>query len=286
MEAKGVPPPTWVTDRGPVVRAVPAPRRPRGPAHLLTLGVGPFAGSARRLRRQALELRVFQQVHSYTNFSFAEEPAFRRWRGHLAAWREHRAPIAGYGWWKPVLCLRHLRRLPAEEGILVFSDAGSLLPASLAESWQEALLAMRRFHVLAVIDIHFEERRYTKRATLRRFAEALDDTGAAREGQFLTGLFAFRRTPVAERLLMAWQRLAQELPLVDETLDPDGEDPDFNAHRHEQSLWSLLVKSAILGRAVRVDPQEPPVNLSGTRVLTLTAGYESRHLADFARRRD
>jgi len=144
---------------------------------------------------------------------------------------------------------------------------------------------MRRFDVMAIVEVEFEERLYTKRAALRRFAEALDGTGAATEGQFVTRLFALRRTPVVERLLTAWERLVQELPLVDEALEPEGEDPQFAAHRHEQSLWSLLLKCAILGRGVRLEPREPPVNLSGTRVLTLVNGFESRQLATFARQR-
>jgi len=275
----------WVESRGPFLRALPAPRRPRGPAHFLTLGVGSFEGSARRLRVEALELGVFDEVFSYTNFSFARGPRFKPWQGHLTAWRERRARIAGFGWWKPALCRRHLRRLPAREGVLVYSDAGTVLPASLAETWREALAVMRRFDVMAIVEVEFEERLYTKRAALRRFAEALDGTGAATEGQFVTRLFALRRTPVVERLLTAWERLVQELPLVDEALEPEGEDPQFAAHRHEQSLWSLLLKCAILGRGVRLEPREPPVNLSGTRVLTLVNGFESRQLATFARQR-
>jgi len=274
--------------RDPVVWPVPRPRGTLAPAaHLVTLGVGRFAAAPARLRSEALSLGVFGEVHAYTNFSWVAGREAEVWSRHMDAWREGRSRIAGFGWWKPVLCRRHLEApaLPHRSGVVVFSDAGSELEPVSARAWQEALVALQRFDVLAVVAPEYLERHYTKRAVLRRFAAALEQSSSLEDGQFITGLFALRKTPAALRLLEAWEALVQDVGLVNEEPDPLGEADYFITHRHEQSLWSLLLKCAILGRAIQVRQGGPLLNLSA-RVLILTSGYESSQLAKFSRRGD
>jgi len=165
-------------------------------AHLLTLGIGPYATAAEILQGEARALGIFNEVHAYTDFSFLSASEENLWRRHLDAWLHRQAKIAGFGWWKPVLCRHHLNRLPPSTGLLIFSDAGSRLEPVSAPSWRAALSVMRRFDVMAIVNTHFIEGRYTKRHTLQRFP--LEDTGARDEGQFLTGLFILRRTPIVK----------------------------------------------------------------------------------------
>ncbi|CAK0832363.1 unnamed protein product [Prorocentrum cordatum] len=275
----------------PTAKDSPCPEPARGTlapaAHLVTLGVGRFAAAPARLRSEALSLGVFGEVHAYTNFSWVAGREAEVWSRHMDAWREGRSRIAGFGWWKPVLCRRHLEApaLPHRSGVVVFSDAGSELEPVSARAWQEALVALQRFDVLAVVAPEYLERHYTKRAVLRRFAAALEQSSSLEDGQFITGLFALRKTPAALRLLEAWEALVQDVGLVNEEPDPLGEADYFITHRHEQSLWSLLLKCAILGRAIQVRQGGPLLNLSA-RVLILTSGYESSQLAKFSRRGD
>eukprot|EP00929_Paragymnodinium_shiwhaense_P093855 TRINITY_DN5416_c0_g1_i6.p1 TRINITY_DN5416_c0_g1~~TRINITY_DN5416_c0_g1_i6.p1 ORF type:complete len:435 (+),score=86.62 TRINITY_DN5416_c0_g1_i6:773-2077(+) len=272
-----------------VLRRSPAERlgKPsRATLQLLTLGVGPFAKAAQRIKAQAMALGMFTHVHTYENFSFVTSGDERRYAKHLQAWRLGEARIAGFGWWKPVLCRRHLSVLPKKTGLLAFSDAGSFLLPSSLPSWQELIRAMRHFDIMAVVEADFNEVSFTKRATLNHFAFGqLRDTAAAREGQFITGLFVLRHTAASIQLLKIWEYLAEDVDLVNEAKDLSQEDRHFRAHRHEQSLWSLLLKSAVLGKGVRLRPGAPLVNLS-VRVLTLLAGFESSQLAVFARSRE
>jgi len=264
----------------------PGKRHPEGDAylaHFLTLGVGAYIAAAERLRRQAVQLNVFGKVHAHTNFDFATEHNRNVFAEHLRAWKKQNARIAGFGWWKPVLCKHHLEslELPSAKGMLVYSDAGSVLELVSKSPWVALLDAMRFYDVMAVVDTNFVERLYTKQKTLARFADALRGTQAAREGQFVTTLFAFRKTYASLRLLNIWEELVSDIQLVDETLSPSGEDLHFRAHRHEQSVWSLLLKCAILGRALPMDGGGS-VNVSA-RVLIVNKDYEAFQLADFRR---
>merc|ERR1711971_496152 len=131
-----------------VLRRSPDERRgtQRAPRlELLTLGVGPFQAAAQRIEIQAKELGVFSRVHAYTNFSFITPRDEQRYAQHLHAWRQGRARIAGFGWWKPVLCRRHLAATPKKTGLLAFSDAGSWLLLHSLPTWLELLKAMRHF---------------------------------------------------------------------------------------------------------------------------------------------
>merc|ERR1712113_1101061 len=111
------------------------------------------------------------------DFSWVSEKDEEVYRDHLYAWRNHGARIAGFGWWKPVLCRRHLSSddLPWRTGLLAFSDAGSILELPSAPSWRETLSAMRNYDVMAVAEGDFTEQLYTKRLTLDHFAPALND---------------------------------------------------------------------------------------------------------------
>ncbi|CAE8622874.1 unnamed protein product [Polarella glacialis] len=258
--------------------------RPR--LELLTLGVGTYKSSVAQLVADAGALDVFDAVHAFSDFSFLSEDERQRWERHLRAWREG-ARIAGYGWWKPFLCRKLLSSasLASGRGLLVFSDAGSRLEPESAASWQSLAFAMRSYDVMAVVDIEHMERHWTKRRTLRQFEHGLRGTGFKDEGQFVSRLFVLRNTPATQRLLAAWEQLVEDITLVNEDLDPRGEAPEFRAHRHEQSVWSLLLKSAILGRPVQRRPGAPQMNVTA-RILTITEGYEAHQLTDFARRHD
>merc|ERR1711860_23737 len=104
-QGKSVP----IRGRPPILWAlpVPHPRAPAPVAHFLTLGAGAYTGAARRISQEARNLGVFTEVHNYTRFNFITPKEEHDWAQHLRAWREHGARIAGYGWWKPVLCQRH-----------------------------------------------------------------------------------------------------------------------------------------------------------------------------------
>lgn len=249
----------------------------------LTLGVGAYALAAEALKQQAMDLNVFTKVHSHTNFDFATKHEMRVFAKHLDAWTTRRAPIAGFGWWKPVICRHHLQsaELPLTKGTLVFSDAGSFLEPVSRPPWTALLEAMRLYDVMAVLDPNFIERAYTKQITLKRFELSLHGTQAFDEGQFVTTLFAVRKTSAALRLIGVWEELVSDIRLVDETLSPNGENPAFVAHRHEQSVWSLLLKCAIHGRSILMD-DGALVNVSA-RVLIISKEYEVFQLIDFRR---
>merc|ERR1712190_638781 len=82
----------------------PHPRAKQAVTHLLSLGAGPFAAAVDRLAAEAKLLEVFSAVHTYRDFSWVSDLDKETYRDHLQAWRNHGAKIAGFGWWKPVLC--------------------------------------------------------------------------------------------------------------------------------------------------------------------------------------
>jgi len=281
--------------RPPLLWQLPMPRatakRPR--MEFLTLGVGTYVDSVAKLANEAQALGVFDAIHTYTDFTFLSELEEQRWEKHIRAYRETGARIAGYGWWKPVLCRRHLRApslLPGK-GMLVFSDSGSMLEMESKDSWHALSLAMRSYDMMVVVEPDFLERLWTKQHTLDYFSEVLKGTGAWEEGQFITGLFVLRKTPATERLLWAWEQLVEDIDLVSEEksmsrLNP--RDPGARGHRHEQSVWSLLLKCSMLNRLVPLRQKGPLdghlwVNVTA-RILVISAGFESHQLMVFARR--
>merc|ERR1711937_222227 len=128
----------------------------------------------------------------------------------MHAWNHNSARVAGFGWWKPVLCRKHLSSLPSDDGLLVFSDAGNAFQQSSTDSWKQVFDVMHHFDILAIVD-DFVERYYTKRRVLQLFAGSLAGTDAFNEGQFASRMFILRKTPVAMNLLRIWEDLVSDV---------------------------------------------------------------------------
>ena len=203
-----------------------------------------------RYRRLSSETaRRFGGFDRVLEFSPADLGAdFRRRNARML-----RAPRGGGCWvWKPWVIERALRGLDAGD-CLFYADAGVFFTGPVDPA--AALLRPGGAPVLAFGGSALE-REWTKRDAFvllgcdtPRYADSFQAAG---------GLSAWRPCPESLELAAAWRRAAE-----DERLVCDGprccgkpEYPGFRAHRHDQSVFSLLCKRR--GIAVHRVPWRPP----------------------------
>lgn len=159
----------------------------------------------------------------------------------------------GYWIWKPYVIHSTLLQLQENE-YLLYSDAGSQFNrgglSRLNEYFKmiepatgKSILLMQLDNLKASIDT-FKERVWTTSALFEHFG--IDETNPIRESsQILATAFICRKTPESMALVKKWVDVAIEKPeLFTDMYNEDAKkkDPIFRENRHDQSVFSLLVK--------------------------------------------
>jgi len=191
-----------------------------------------FRASQRLNSRNGLAVAGFDKVFSFGPRDL--DPAFRRANASVLAGRR------GNGWWlwKPYVILKVLD-LARDGDILFYSDSASTFIASL-----EPLFDLCRNGSQDVIpfDVNLSEMAYTKRDCF--VLMGCDSPEYAETTQRLSGHILLRKSEAATDFIRAWLRHAQDSRIITDKEGFSGlpNHPGFVAHRHDQSVFSLLTK--------------------------------------------
>ena len=201
--------------------------------HLLSFADRRYRGSLARIQSEARRLGLFASIRTLDERALGDD----YWRVHRDTVSGHRR---GYGlWtWKPYLVRRMLATLPQGD-VLLYCDAGCSLNsegrsrladyATLAGDHPSGGLAFR-------LDGSIEN--WTKRAAL--VAHRCDDPASRQERMVAATAVLFVRGSPVGRLVDEWEAAMADVAMVDDSPSPQGEHPGFVAHRHDQSLFTLV----------------------------------------------
>lgn len=213
--------------------------------HFLSFADRRYRGSLARIAAEAGAMGRFASVEARDERSLGAD----YWRVHAETVRRHRR---GYGLftWKPHVLAARLAELPAGD-LLVYADAGcSLNPEGAARL--DEYLALAAGHPTGVLAFALAGRvgEWTKRAALA--AAGADDEATRRLPMVLAGILVLRSDSSVAELLAEWARRMADVRLVDDSPSPGGEHSGFRAHRHDQSIFTLLAH----GRGLQSIPDE------------------------------
>lgn len=150
----------------------------------------------------------------------------------------------GYGYWiwKPYVVLKALSRL-RDGDILFYCDVGCSLNVEGLKRFQEYVDETRR-SPSGILGFHlpFPESHYTKYDTL----DHLDFTSPSQtsSSQIMSGVFFVEKSRKTEFFFEEWLRLCvcDNFHHVDDSPSNLPNDPQFVEHRHDQSIFSILMK--------------------------------------------
>jgi hypothetical protein len=210
-------------------------------AHFVSFANRRYRGSLARIRAEAEAVGRFASIRTPDDRWLGAD----YWRVHADTVRRHRR---GFGlWtWKPYVVRRSLEALP-EGDVLVYSDAGCSLNPEGRSRLEEyvALVAEDRAGVLA-FSLDGKVGEWTKRAALAAFDV---DTPSMRQRQMVMATcFVMRVGPATLDLVREWEDRMADVRIVDDSPSLQGEYPEFRAHRHDQSIFTLLAHARGLQR--------------------------------------
>jgi hypothetical protein len=212
--------------------------------HFVSFASRRLAGSLARIRAEAAALGRFRSIHALTPRGLGKD----YWAVHAETVRGQRR---GYGlWtWKPYVVRRVLNEIPTDD-VLVYCDAGCSLNVEGVPRL-DAYAGLAAGHPAQMLAFTLDQPvgEWTKRATLQ--AAAASDEVRARPMVSATALVV-RSSALAVELLREWESRMADLRIVDDSPSPGGEHAEFKAHRHDQSVFSLLAHE----RAILTIPDE------------------------------
>src|SRR5579862_261216 len=206
--------------------------------HFLTFGDGSpqLRGAAARLRGEALQTGIFVSADAYNLRRLRDEyPAF---------WAEHGDFLLGakrglgYFLWKPFLVSAKLDEI-AEGDVLVYADAGCEFMPDNRRELIDWLPNAPEFDLSVVpLDPVHPNVRWTNSCCLAH----LENTSEFLQQPILAATFMFlKNTSRSRHLAATWLERSvygDHCCLVDRP--GDVERPEFEEHRHDQSIFSLL----------------------------------------------
>lgn len=204
------------------------------PVYLCSYASGPFVSAVARVRKEAQAMSVFTDIFLY-GYNDLEE-TFRQQHG---AWMSSQHKGHGYWIWKPQVILQTLRRVP-ENAVVLYMDIGCSLVASGRTRFNE-YVDMVKAHPSNVLVFSLEpihpEARWNKADVLHLFDVDINSP------QVQAGIDFLVNTPAVRRMIEQWLAYASNYHLIDDSPSALLNDPRFIEHRHDQSVWSLIVKT-------------------------------------------
>lgn len=214
------------------VELAPAGFIPR--VHLLSFGAGPFAPAANRMKADGFASKFFDEVHVFT-----ELPDYllndTRWARHV-----RQARGSGYWFWKAALARKVFESSMNMGDVLVYMDSGCELGNMRA--WGPILKNLCG-HDIVAFGLTGLEATWTKGDLFKRFHQGFDDTPYGLNHVAAT-YFVMRKSPATEKFLQIWELLDSDFHLISDDGSNAPNHSTFTEHRHDQSIFSLLVKSS------------------------------------------
>jgi hypothetical protein len=190
--------------------------------------------SQKRIKREAKEMQFFD--HIYVGDEKMLEPWY--FKKYKDRWSERGF---GYWQWKPYLIRRVMDRM--EEGdYLVYADAGCTLNSNGIQRLKDYLLMVTESSCGVLgFDQHFREADWTK-ADLFDYFGVLGDSVYMDHGQVAGTCVIIQKKRTSQHLVDEWFYVVHfHHNLVDDSFSKLPNNPSFHEHRHDQSVFSILM---------------------------------------------
>jgi len=226
----------------------------RRDVHLISFANRDYIRSLRRLRRHAFFMGGFSSVTALTESDLPE-----RFRQHFSEILNSNTRGFGYWSWKPEIIHNALEKL--ENGdLLVYLDAGCHLNARgrqrfanylewlcrgdndiLAFQYRPLATVPKRYpteKISAITDIQF-----TKMEVKNYFDAAFQKETNLETGSIAAGIIMIEKSAKSSEVIKLWRETTWAKPgLLTDEHNPQIQHPDFIEPRHDQSLFSLILK--------------------------------------------
>jgi hypothetical protein len=203
--------------------------------YFITFGSNQYVNSANRIIKEAENFKIFSSIKAYFNADLEKYEEF---------WNQHKNFIkqnsrgGGYWVWKSFLILETLKNIE-DNDILVYCDAGCELKISGLDRLKEYFnMVNESEYGILNFELPYLEDRFTKMDTIL----SLDALNLSKTNQLLSGIIILRKCPHSVKIIEEWYKYSQNYHLINDIPSYSKNVEYFEAHRHDQSIYSILCK--------------------------------------------
>jgi hypothetical protein len=204
----------------------------------ITYGDEKFKQSRERIANEAKFTKWFSEVKIYTPSDFGPE-----FHDKQSKFIKNNPRGGGYYIWKPYVILKQLEQLN-DGDFLVYLDAGCTINPRGKKRLQEylQLLGDSKKGVLG-FQMVYTEKCWTK-ADLAARLKVENNHGIMDSGQVMAGAMVIQKNADSMKLVKDWYDLGSENNhhYIDDSKSTLPNDACFKENRHDQSIFSLLIK--------------------------------------------
>jgi len=181
-----------------------------------------------RILKEAKDSNFFKDYKAYSPLDFSPEFKAKNMDFILKNKRGY-----GYWLWKPFFILETLKTLQ-DGDYLIYLDSGSEINPYFGKRIQEYYKMLETYDVI-YFKINYDEKQYTKRDIF----EMLNGTDTK---QIQAGSILLKKNQDTLNFINDWYNIGCNYHNIDDSPSILPNFPEFIEHRHDQSIFSLLVK--------------------------------------------
>tara|TARA_A100001015_G_C15010408_1_gene722799 strand:+ start:181 stop:1485 length:1305 start_codon:yes stop_codon:yes gene_type:complete len=207
----------------------------------LTFGAGDnFISASQRLASQACRTGIFHEINTYTGQDLKNMPDF--WKQHGKFITENKR-MFGYGIWKPYLVLKTMEKLQDGDS-LFYADSGCEfdLDCENVKANYEILTQRMELHTVYVNATNCNHDRQMNKMDLVDFLDMTHHPGFLEDYQIQATTFLIVKNNRTIDFVKQWYEVCCNYHMIDDTSSVLPNIPEYNEHRHDQSVFSLLMK--------------------------------------------
>ena len=206
-----------------------------------------YYGSLNRIGKQANSFNIFKEIYLFTDLELKNDIDF---------WNKHEKFILsnnrGYGYWlwKPYIILKVLEKMN-DNDILLYCDSGCELNIDGIEH-MNILIEKTNNKLIIGTSCSSDDYRYTKMDIINYFK--INDIDLLKKPHMQSGVIMLKKCDIIFNLINEWYNImSNNYKLIDDSQSISQNNVEFIENRHDQSIFSMLVKKYNLINA-DVDP--------------------------------
>lgn len=202
--------------------------------HLISYGDKKYDLRVEEFKTEAMATRFFDEIRV-----FRYEDIDLEFRNEFK--EIFQSTRAGGFIWKPYFMKKTLKEMKYGD-VLVYCDAGCCINGAGRGRFNHYLnfLSQSEKGIIA-FQLPHKEYRYTKKEVFNQFDVAED---VIESGQLVATIILLKKCDHSMNMVDLWYNTVKENPdLFTDNMDNAIQHPEFVAHRHDQSIWSVLLKT-------------------------------------------
>lgn len=212
-----------------------------------------YYNATTRVLHEMSQIKICNQLVKYTDADLKNDPGF---------WLKHKDFIEnnkrGYGYWiwKPYLIWNTLNRMN-ENDTLIYLDGGCEV-VNRPDSYNKLRGIINKCNDILYTSSGFDSYLFTK-MDLFEYMKTHDQV------QCQAGVLIIKKTPIMMNFIKDWYNIACNYHLLDDSKSLLPNHTDFIEHRHDQSIFSLLITAYNLNAENKTMRDILPIRISWKR---------------------